>query len=171
MQQTSSHRPQRTAAHRENERTLSVGNGARSAAGSASAHLKSSVGDKMGGLALPDVVRELLRDPSVLKWHSRDEVYEVMHGETFEKRWDRRLPECRALAPAGALLTRHCLCVSRKVKPCLCHVWSLLAGASGKAARLTRARRTGSMSFGRSATSQRRRARRGRSAGCTTSLS
>jgi hypothetical protein len=40
----------------------------------------------MGGLALPDVVRELLRDPGILKWHPREEVYEVTHGDNFEKR-------------------------------------------------------------------------------------
>ena len=42
--------------------------------------------ERMGGLALPDVVRELLRDPAILKWHPRDEVYEVTHGDNFEKR-------------------------------------------------------------------------------------
>ena len=43
-------------------------------------------GERMGGLPLPDVVRQLLRDPSVLKWHPREEVYEVTHGENFELR-------------------------------------------------------------------------------------
>jgi hypothetical protein len=40
----------------------------------------------MGGLSLPDVVRQLLRDPSILKWHPRETVYEVMDGDSFEKR-------------------------------------------------------------------------------------
>ncbi|EKX54143.1 hypothetical protein GUITHDRAFT_150166 [Guillardia theta CCMP2712] len=43
---------------------------------------------KMGGLALPDVVRELLKDPTVLRWDARDGVYEVMHGENFERRFN-----------------------------------------------------------------------------------
>lgn len=42
--------------------------------------------DRMGGLALPDVVRELLKDSSVLRWDARDSVYEVVHGDNFEKR-------------------------------------------------------------------------------------
>jgi hypothetical protein len=43
-------------------------------------------GDKMGGLALPDVVRELLADPLVLVWDSRENVYEVLDGDLFELR-------------------------------------------------------------------------------------
>eukprot|EP00960_Hanusia_phi_P038733 753572-Hanusia_phi.AAC.4 len=42
----------------------------------------------MGGLALPDVVRELLKDPAILRWDARDGVYEVMHGENFERRFN-----------------------------------------------------------------------------------
>eukprot|EP00961_Rhodomonas_salina_P150413 2025833-Rhodomonas_salina.2 len=44
--------------------------------------------DRMGGLALPDVVRELLKDSSVLRWDARDSVYEVVHGDNFEKRFN-----------------------------------------------------------------------------------
>ena len=80
-----SHRPQRASAHREHDRTNGAGSGSGTAL-SSGANAKNSMGDKMGGLALPDVVRELLRDPAVLKWHARDEVYEVMHGDNFEKR-------------------------------------------------------------------------------------
>jgi len=40
----------------------------------------------MAGLPLPDVVRELLRDPSVLTWDPEEEVYEVMDGTRFECR-------------------------------------------------------------------------------------
>jgi len=45
-------------------------------------------GDKMGGLALPDVVRELLKDPLVLVWDSRENVYEVLDGDLFELRFN-----------------------------------------------------------------------------------
>jgi hypothetical protein len=51
----------------------------------------------MAGLALPDVVRELLRDPSVLVWHPGEEVYEVMDGTLFERRY--------ALAPVPPFRT------------------------------------------------------------------
>jgi hypothetical protein len=44
-------------------------------------------GEKMGGLALPDVVRELLKDPSILLWDAREQVYEVLDGDLFEARW------------------------------------------------------------------------------------
>lgn len=40
----------------------------------------------MAGLPLPDVVRELLRDPGILMWHPDEEVYEVMDGPSFERR-------------------------------------------------------------------------------------
>ena len=40
----------------------------------------------MGGLPLPDVVRMLLREPSILRWHAEEEVYEVMDGMSFERR-------------------------------------------------------------------------------------
>ena len=68
-----SHRPQRASAHRELDRTHGASSGS-GAAQSSGASAKNSVSDRMGGLALPDVVRELLRDPTVLKWHARDEV-------------------------------------------------------------------------------------------------
>ncbi|KAJ1479870.1 hypothetical protein T484DRAFT_1812747 [Baffinella frigidus] len=42
----------------------------------------------MGGLALPDVVRELLKDPLVLIWDPRDNVYEVLDGDLFELRFN-----------------------------------------------------------------------------------
>ncbi len=42
--------------------------------------------DRMGGTSLPDVVRQLLRDPSILKWHPCETVYEVMDGDNFGKR-------------------------------------------------------------------------------------
>ena len=42
--------------------------------------------ERMGGLSLPDVVRQLLQDSNVLKWHPREEVYEVTHGDNFEQR-------------------------------------------------------------------------------------
>lgn len=44
--------------------------------------------DKMGGLPLPDVVRELLREKSVLRWDFKDGVYEVLNGEEFERRFN-----------------------------------------------------------------------------------
>mmetsp|Transcript_41829 Transcript_41829/g.84124 ORF Transcript_41829/g.84124 Transcript_41829/m.84124 type:complete len:467 (+) Transcript_41829:170-1570(+) len=44
--------------------------------------------ERMGGLALPDVVRELLKDATVLRWDARDSVYEVVHGDNFEKRFN-----------------------------------------------------------------------------------
>ena len=63
-----------------------------------------------GGLALPAVVRELLRDPTILRWHPEDEVYEVMHGDKFEQRCWRACP-CGVcvpvrLAPPPALRAR-----------------------------------------------------------------
>ena len=42
---------------------------------------------KMAGISIPDVVRELLRDPSILRWHAEEEVYEVMDGMSFEHRF------------------------------------------------------------------------------------
>ena len=41
----------------------------------------------MAGISIPDVVRELLRDPSILRWHAEEEVYEVMDGMSFEHRF------------------------------------------------------------------------------------
>jgi len=44
--------------------------------------------DKMGGLPLPDVVRELLRDQGVLRWDLKEGVYEVLDGDEFERRFN-----------------------------------------------------------------------------------
>lgn len=44
--------------------------------------------DKMGGLPLPDVVRELLREKHVLRWDFKDGVYEVLDGDEFERRFN-----------------------------------------------------------------------------------
>jgi hypothetical protein len=70
----------------------------------------------MGGLPLPDVVRKLLQDPSILKWHPADETYEVMHGEKFEKRsvmWHSRprVRPCRVRSPmpVRARVARHAM--------------------------------------------------------------
>ncbi len=41
---------------------------------------------KMGGLSLPDVVRELIKDHSVLRWCSNEFEYEVIDGQKFESR-------------------------------------------------------------------------------------
>ena len=41
---------------------------------------------KMGGLSLPDVVRELLKERNILRWNPDEGVYEVIHGENFEAR-------------------------------------------------------------------------------------
>ena len=41
---------------------------------------------KMGGLSLPDVVRELLKERSVLRWDPIESLYEVLNGEKFELR-------------------------------------------------------------------------------------
>lgn len=52
---------------------------------------------KMGGLSLPDVVRELLKERNVLRWNADEGVYEVIHGENFETRYiDRNIliPRC-----------------------------------------------------------------------------
>jgi len=42
---------------------------------------------KMGGLSLPDVVRELLKERNILRWNADEGVYEVIHGENFETRY------------------------------------------------------------------------------------
>ena len=42
---------------------------------------------KMGGLSLPDVVRELLKERNVLQWDPVEGVYNVIHGENFETRF------------------------------------------------------------------------------------
>ena len=41
---------------------------------------------KMGGLSLPDVVRELLKERNILRWDPVDSLYEVLNGEKFEAR-------------------------------------------------------------------------------------
>jgi len=48
--------------------------------------LQAFIPEMMAGLPLPDVVRELLRDPGILMWHPDEEVYEVMDGPSFERR-------------------------------------------------------------------------------------
>lgn len=87
-------RPQRSSAQREilSERaptsTRSASSDSAHAPSSSAGQNKRGESERMGGLALPDVVRELLRDPGVLKWHPREQVYEVMHGDNFEKRFN-----------------------------------------------------------------------------------
>lgn len=44
--------------------------------------------DKMGGLPLPDVVRELLKEKNILRWDAKEGVYEVLHGDNFERRFN-----------------------------------------------------------------------------------
>ena len=41
---------------------------------------------KMGGLSLPDVVRELLKERNVVRWDPVESLYEVLNGELFEAR-------------------------------------------------------------------------------------
>ena len=41
---------------------------------------------KMGGLPLPDVVREILKDRSILWWNEEEGLYEVNDGDRFEAR-------------------------------------------------------------------------------------
>ena len=129
-------RPQRSSAQRDCERAPS---GARSAGAdtiSAAGAAQRREGEKMGGLALPDVVRELLRDPAILKWHSREEVYEVTHGDNFEKRLDagsRPAPSSPAplirwrvlcLAPLAATALRmRCGCLPGPPSPCVSRFW------------------------------------------------
>ena len=81
--QASHTRPHRTAG-RDADRMRSSGSDPAVAFGGGAK--RKGDGERMGGLPLPDVVRQLLRDPSVLKWHPREEVYEVTHGENFELR-------------------------------------------------------------------------------------
>ena len=81
--QASHTRPHRTAG-RDSDRMRSSGSDPAVAFGGGAK--RKGDGERMGGLPLPDVVRQLLRDPSVLKWHPREEVYEVTHGENFELR-------------------------------------------------------------------------------------
>jgi hypothetical protein len=38
------------------------------------------------GLPLPDVVRELLKDPTILRWDPVEMLYQVIQGEAFEMR-------------------------------------------------------------------------------------
>ncbi len=57
------------------------------AAGSSSISKKKKGPErKMGGLSLPDVVRELLKERDVLRWDAADCLYEVLNGEKFESR-------------------------------------------------------------------------------------
>jgi hypothetical protein len=41
---------------------------------------------KVGGLSLPDVVRVLSKDSTVLKWDPAEFLYEVINGPKFESR-------------------------------------------------------------------------------------
>ena len=83
--QASHTRPYRTAG-RDADRMRSLSSGSDPAVAFGGGAARKGDGERMGGLPLPDVVRQLLRDPSVLKWHPREEVYEVTHGENFELR-------------------------------------------------------------------------------------
>ena len=78
---------------------------------------------KGGGaeLPLPNVVRELLRDTSILTWHPDEEVNEVMDGPSFERRWvgaglSVRFSLSLSLARA---------CAGERVPVCLCVSLSL----------------------------------------------
>jgi len=51
---------------------------------------------------IPNVIRELLQDPRILKWHPREKVYEVMHGDNFEKRSALHPAACKHVS-AGLL--------------------------------------------------------------------
>lgn len=80
-------RPQRSAALRDSDRAATGTRVSSEGSGAAAGAQHKREGERtMGGLPLPDVVRELLRDPAILKWHPREEVYEVTHGDNFEKR-------------------------------------------------------------------------------------
>jgi len=133
-------RPQRSSAQRDSERAptgaRSAGAGADTGAAAAGAAQQRREGEKMGGLALPDVVRELLRDPAILKWHPREEVYEVTHGDNFEKRLDagsRPAPSSPAplirwrvlcLAPLAATALRmRCGRLPGPPSPCVSRFW------------------------------------------------
>eukprot|EP00293_Proteomonas_sulcata_P015458 CAMPEP_0184311052 /NCGR_PEP_ID=MMETSP1049-20130417/38061_1 /TAXON_ID=77928 /ORGANISM="Proteomonas sulcata, Strain CCMP704" /LENGTH=492 /DNA_ID=CAMNT_0026626053 /DNA_START=129 /DNA_END=1607 /DNA_ORIENTATION=+ len=59
------------------------------------------VDDKMTGLALPDVVRELLKDVAILRWDARDGVYEVVNGDLFEKRFNELRKVRNKVKPSG----------------------------------------------------------------------
>ena len=42
---------------------------------------------KLGGLSLPDVVRELLKERNVVRWDPVEGLYEVLDGDLFESRY------------------------------------------------------------------------------------
>jgi hypothetical protein len=46
---------------------------------------------KMGGLSLPDVVRELLKERNVVRWDPVESLYEVLNGEQFEARQVKKI--------------------------------------------------------------------------------
>ena len=87
-------------------------------------------GDKMDGLTLPDVVRELLKDPLVLGWDSRENVYEVLDGDLFELRcpslpsiyapklwcWRANLPRFCSVAPSLVASMRASGCCWFKIR-------------------------------------------------------
>jgi len=56
---------------------------------------------KMGGLSLPDVVRELLKEKNILRWDSNEGVYEVVHGEHFEIRFNELRKVRNKTKPSG----------------------------------------------------------------------
>jgi hypothetical protein len=56
---------------------------------------------KMGGLSLPDVVRELLKERNILRWNADEGVYEVIHGENFETRFNELRKVRNKSKPSG----------------------------------------------------------------------
>ena len=55
-------------------------------AAAAAGDTESDTGKFVEGLGLPEVVRTLVQDPAILKWHQVAEVYEVIDGQRFEHR-------------------------------------------------------------------------------------
>ena len=60
------------------------------------------------GLPLPDVVRELLKDPSVLRWDPLESMYEVVDGDMFEMRSTSN-HRSKARIPLSPSCNRHTL--------------------------------------------------------------
>ncbi len=54
---------------------------------SASSREKKQGTPKMSGMSLPEVVRVLLKDDTVLRWDSDEFLYEVINGPKFESRY------------------------------------------------------------------------------------
>ena len=65
------------------------------------------------GLPLPDVVRELLKDPSVLLWDPLESMYQVVDGDMFEMRSTSNHRN-KARIPSGPSCNRHALAVGGK---------------------------------------------------------